>query len=159
VFYARSSGGARLVTESRLVHLDPALDAAINQDVAARVALLAVVTALESCKSEESLVVTVLSELKVGSWRGAQRRRAEVEALVASLDDQYFDLYDAAGEENTPAVLQAFSKARAVAALAQGLAEDPVIAAKEALYEACASLEEPELAGLLADVRRIVWLR
>ena len=141
------------------MRLDPALDAAINGNVAANVAQLAVITALEACRSDEALVMTILSELKAGSWQTARRRRADVEALVVSLDDRYFDLYDAAGEENTPAVLEAFSKARAVAALAESLSANPVIAAKESLYEACSSLEKQEQASLLARARLVVGLR
>jgi hypothetical protein len=81
--------------------------------------------------------------------------KAEIDALVAELDEQYFDLQEAA-EERRPSMgdhVRLFGQARAVAALACAAADDPLEAATEAIYEAAATTDDKEeLTSLIRSV-------
>src|SRR5437868_3067467 len=63
---------------------------------------------------------------------------AQIESLAARLDQEYFDLQEAAEEGHAApaAYLERFSEARAVAALVFACKEDAPEAAADAIYEA-----------------------
>lgn len=72
--------------------------------------------------------------------------------LLSRLDDEYFDLQEAADadeseEENTVGpseYLRVFAKARAVSALLAAFEQDPSDAAAEAVYEASVVTDDPQ---------------
>lgn len=70
--------------------------------------------------------------------------QAQVTALAEELDEEYFHLQELEedGDEKDPAALEAFSKARAAAAVAAALGEIPQTAAAETAYEAIAATND-----------------
>jgi KaiC/GvpD/RAD55 family RecA-like ATPase len=71
---------------------------------------------------------------------------SEIESLAASLDNEYFDLQEAAeeGRANTEDYLRKFAQARAVSALLFASKSDSLEASTEAVYEAAAAVEDKE---------------
>ena len=67
--------------------------------------------------------------------------RVRVTALTEQLDDEYFQLQESEedGDEKDPAILDAFSKARAAAAVAAALGDNALDAAAETAYETIAA--------------------
>jgi hypothetical protein len=144
------------MSRSRLAIIAADLDAAIGRLEAPRVALLAIRAALGAHPSAEKPVSDALQCLETDDRNSARAHRVDVAAVVERLDEQYLALYAAAGEVNTPAVVTAFSRARAVAALEAALGPDEKMAAKEAVYEAHAALEDGAGEALLASIRRAI---
>jgi hypothetical protein len=81
---------------------------------------------------------------KSGTLSGQQK--AALDALVAQLDEEYFQLQEAAeeGRASTDDYLKVFGQARAVAALTFAGGDDPFDAATEAIYEATATTDDQE---------------
>jgi hypothetical protein len=79
--------------------------------------------------------------------------RARVTALTEQLDDEYFQLQESEedGDEKDPTVLDAFSKARAAAAVAAALGEESLDAAAETAYEAIAATVDVAHLTAIAD--------
>jgi hypothetical protein len=71
-------------------------------------------------------------------------QQSEIEALAASLDNEYFDLQEAAeeGRATTEDYLRKFAQARAVSAVLFASKSDPLEASTEAVYEAAAAAED-----------------
>jgi len=69
---------------------------------------------------------------------------AELDALAAQLDEEYFTLQEAAEEGRVGAgdYMRVFGRARAVAALSFAGGEDPFHAATDAIYEASATTDD-----------------
>ena len=86
-------------------------------------------------------VDAALETLRTGGPARADLR-ADLEALAARLDEEYFRLDQDGTEVDQPAALRVFSKARATSALAFCLAPNPGDL-HEAIYEAIAALEDP----------------
>jgi len=83
--------------------------------------------------------------------------KADIEARVARLDREYFDLQDATESDRLVAEdsLKTFGQARAAAAILAASSEDPFEAASEAIYEAAVSVNDPEpLFSLIAVALR-----
>jgi hypothetical protein len=82
--------------------------------------------------------------------------KAELDALAAQLDEDYFALQEAAeeGQASTEDYLAMFAKARAVAALACAGDENALQAATEAIYEAAATADDKD--GLLACILAVL---
>lgn len=75
--------------------------------------------------------------------RLSAQQRASLDGLVAKLDDEYFQLQEAAEEGQASAgdYLRPFGQARAVAAILFADSDDPFEAATEAIYEASATTD------------------
>jgi hypothetical protein len=141
---------------SRLNLIAADLDKALGPRDARTVALVAVRAALAAHPSDDPPVREVLLALQSHDWNTARTRRPDIEAVAERLDEQYFQLYAAAGEESTPMVIDAFSRARAVAALRMALDPNEIMAAREAVYEAYASLGDTAGEELLDAIRRVL---
>jgi hypothetical protein len=74
------------------------------------------------------------------------KEKADLDALIVQLDDEYFGLQEAAeeGRANTADYLRLFGQARAVAALAFAGGEDAFQAATESIYEAVATTDNKD---------------
>lgn len=85
----------------------------------------------------------------------APDEKADLDALVAQLDREYFDLQEAAEEGRAAAddYMRRFDQARAVAAVSFAGSEDALLAATEAIYEAAATTDDKEqLSALVQSV-------
>jgi hypothetical protein len=71
-------------------------------------------------------------------------QQSEIEAIVASLDNEYFDLQEAAdeGRATMEDYLRKFAQARAISALLFASKSNPLEASNEAVYEAAAVVED-----------------
>ena len=117
-----------------------------------RIALAVARHALLAIAFRHPLVDEVLAGIQV-SAEGSIGVLPPLDALVEALDDAYFTL----AEQETPQqpspglVLQAFSRARAVSALAFAIGPSSLEAALESAYEAHAATED--LPGITAIIR------
>ena len=110
--------------------------------------------AIAHAKVEHPLVEKALEKLRAGGVL-TPKDKAEIDALVARLDEEYFELQEAAeeGRASTDHYLRVFGQARAVAALSFAGNEDAFEAATEAIYEAAATTDgKEELAALIQAV-------
>jgi len=100
---------------------------------------------------QHPLVDKVLRQLRAGHIFTPQER-AEIDALAAQLDEEYFNLQEAAEAGKAPAedYLRTFAKARAVAALSFAGGDAPEAAA-DSIYEAAAAVgdDKSELFSLI----------
>jgi hypothetical protein len=107
--------------------------------------------AVAKTKIEHPLVDELFRQVRVGHVFTPQEKAA-IDALVAQLDEKYFDLQEAAEAGKAPATdyLRAFEKARAVAALSFAGDHTPDAVA-EAIYEAAAAVgdDKSELFSLI----------
>jgi hypothetical protein len=102
---------------------------------------------------EHPLVADSLARLRRGEELTSETRAA-IRSLVDELDDEYFGLKEEAEREKLgdTAYMKAFSRARAVAALAEASGDDVFQAATESIYEAAFAVEDKEeLFTLLRD--------
>ena len=99
------------------------------------------------------VVEQTLCTLRASRPISAESRHA-LETLAQQLDENYFDLPEAAEEGNAPedARKLAFSRARAASALAFAADENALEAASEAIYEAAATVDDNK--DLLAVVSK-----
>jgi hypothetical protein len=110
--------------------------------------------ALAHAKLEHPLVEKALATLRAGGVF-TPPDKAQIDALLARLDEEYFELQEAAeeGRASTDDSLRRFSQARAVAALSCAGNEDAFAAATEAVYEAAATTDDKEeLVALIESV-------
>lgn len=121
-----------------------------------RIAVLACETALRVTHNLPRRVNEAVSALVRGNPSRMEKVRLELRAIIRELDALYLAEYERNGEQNTPAVLEAFSRARAANAVLLALDPDASVAAPEAVYEAHAALPDKDAARLLEDVRRAV---
>ena len=119
----------------------------------ARAVVLLAVRAVRVWHPADASVREAVAALEAGDWRAAQAQRPVLEAIAARLDEAYLELYAAEGDQNTPPVIEAFSRARALEAVVMALHPDEVQAARESLYEAHAALGDSGAEELLAAVR------
>ena len=116
-------------------------------------ALVSCEFAISHARVEHPLVEEALRELHVGTVLIPQRK-AKIDALASQIDEEYFDLQEAAqeGRASKEEYLQMFAKARAVAALSFACTEDAFQAATEAIYEAAATIGDTNKRELFALV-------
>ena len=106
--------------------------------------------ALAACEfaiSKANLQRTSIEEACKGLRKGtglSPAQQSEIEALVASLDNEYFDLQEAAeeGRATTDDYLRKFAQARAASTLLFASKSNPLEASTEAVYEAAAVLKD-----------------
>lgn len=133
---------------TRLETLSPDLAAKIQRASAAKqraASLAACEFAISHAKVEHPLVKRALERVRaLGVFTPDEK--AELEALAAQLDEEYFTLQEAAeeGRASTEDYMRVFSQARAVAALAFAGGEDASQAVTEAIYEAAATTDNKE---------------
>lgn len=108
-------------------------------------ALAACEFAVAHTKVEYAIVEKALKKVRAAGVL-APTERAELDALAAQLDEEYFVLQDAAeeGRASTEDYMRRFSEARAIAALSFVGGEDAFQAATEAIYEAAATTDDNE---------------
>lgn len=106
---------------------------------------------------QSPVVATALAELQAGKVF-SPNLKAELDALVEQLDDQYFDLKDAAeaGMADPRQWQDMFVKARAVAALSNAGDEDAYKAAGESIYEAAFTILDDNKEELFALVESVL---
>jgi hypothetical protein len=137
-----------------LEELSPNLAGKLQRASAAKqraASLAACEFAIAHAKIEHPLVDKALKNLRAAGIL-LPGEKAELDALAAQLDEDYFDLQEAAeeGRASTEDYLAAFAKARAVAALSCAGDENALRAATEAIYEAAATTDDKE--GLVARI-------
>jgi hypothetical protein len=93
--------------------------------------------ALTNAPVKAPIVATALAELRAGGVFPL-RSKIELQTLAEQLDEQYFELKDAAeaGTADPRQWQQTFAMARAVMAICNAGDEDPYKAAGESIYEA-----------------------
>jgi hypothetical protein len=126
------------------VHDRRVVEAAVEElppDRCRRVAVAAARRALDGWPERPAVLDATLREALAGPVSAALR--AEVLGIADELDDRYLDLYDEAKPGGrTPGWEAVFSRARAAAATACAIDEDPRRAASGALYEASYAIGE-----------------
>jgi hypothetical protein len=112
--------------------------------------------AIARAKVEHPLVMRAMEKVRATGVLTA-KEKAELDALVAQLDGEYFDSQEAAEEGRAAAgdYIRPFGQARAVAALSFAGNDDALEAATEAIYEAAAATDDKEqLSALVQSVLR-----
>lgn len=99
--------------------------------------------AFQACPVEVPIVVESLRQLRSGNKLTTDQVSGLV-ALAAQLDEKYFDLQDSLDERQNlnEEGLQLFSQARAVSALSLAGAENSLMTATEAIYEASSAVDD-----------------
>ena len=133
---------------SRLETMCPKLAAKLELVSAAKqraATLVACEFAISHAKVEHPLIDKTLKRVRAAGVL-TPKEKAELDALAAQLDEEYFALQDAAeeGRASTEDYMRVFGQARAVAALFFAGGEDAFQAATEAIYEAAASTDDKE---------------
>ena len=133
------------MSDSRLARLNPELLSELRRassDQCRRAAFAAARFALQATGFDHRLVRLAMGAADQDTQRSV---RPDLEALVASLDDRYFDLQAAADRGRVPHadVEAAFATARAASTVLWALHPDPVFGAAEAAYEAQAAVDSP----------------
>lgn len=105
--------------------------------------LVACQLALQAAPMDTSVVSAAVEELRDQGVLSIQRV-TELNALVAQLDQAYFDLQDRSEDEPDlqPKALRLFGQARAVSALSLAGGGDALAAAMEAIYEASVTVDD-----------------
>jgi len=142
------------MTKTRLDLIDPNLCTQLeiaSKPTLRRVALAACNFALTRTDLIHPLLDQALQELSSNSSPSSNLNTA-LEQLVESLDEEYFDLKDAAenGKTEGASWQVAFCKARAANSVYFAIGEDEYLAATEAIYEANAATEDMD------TLRRVV---
>jgi hypothetical protein len=101
--------------------------------------------AISHARVENPLVEVALEKVRAAGLLTPEEK-AEMEALTAQLDEQYFALQEAAeeGQGGAESCLQLFGQARAVASLSFAGDRDAFKAATEAIYEAAATTDDKD---------------
>ncbi len=107
--------------------------------------LAALEFAIARAEVEHPLVEKALEKVRTAGVL-TPKEKAELDALAAQLDEEYFALQEAAeeGRASTEDYMRVFGQARAVAALSFAGGDDPFQAATEAIYEAAATTDDKE---------------
>lgn len=140
--------------DTRAADLARAIEAA-SPDAQRRVAVGLAELALARVPVDEPAVRDALQALRSGRWGdGAERRAAE--QLAERLDESAWNVQDRVEEGNADEseYVAAFTKARAVSALAFALAPEASTAALETAYEAEAATED--LLSVRANVEAVL---
>ncbi|MEX0677020.1 MAG: hypothetical protein WD063_08095 [Pirellulales bacterium] len=130
----------------RLETLAPELVQRLSQASPAKqraAAIAASEFAIEKAHIQHAAVDEACESLRTAGGISAAQQ-AEVEALMSILDNEYFDLQEAAeeGRATTEDYLRKFAQARAVSALLFAAKDDPFEASTEAVYEAAAAFDD-----------------
>jgi hypothetical protein len=133
---------------TRLETLSPELTARLRLASVAEqraASFAAAAFAVSHANLEQPVIQEALLALRDGG-RLSPDTKAELESLVTRLDEQYFDLQEAAeeGRATPEEYLRVFGQARAISALPCAFQDDPFEAASEAIYEAAAVTDEPK---------------
>ncbi|MFM7038313.1 MAG: hypothetical protein ACKO2L_11390 [Planctomycetaceae bacterium] len=133
-------------TMSRLESVSRSLAASLRQvsDRQQRAACLAACEfAVEHSGVDSPVVEHALQALRQSKPVAPQVKR-DLEALTQRLDDEYFDLQEAAenGTASEDEWKRAFSQARAASALVFASGDDAFEAASQAIYEATATVDD-----------------
>lgn len=144
----------RELTLTGLEDLSPDLAAKLQRASAAKqraASLAACEFAVAHARVEHPLIDKALKTLREGGVL-LPEDKAELDALAAQLDEDYFALQEAAeeGQASTEDYMRVFAQARAVAALSCAGDEDALQAATDAIYEAAAKTDDKE--GLVARI-------
>ena len=93
---------------------------------------------------QHPLVREALEKLRKGPATLSATQQSELEALVETLDNEYFDLQEAdhEGRASTGDYLQKFAQARAVSAVLFAFKDDAYEASTQSVYEAAAALKD-----------------
>ena len=99
--------------------------------------------ALEKGHLQHAVVDEARETLRTAGGMSAAQQ-AELEALMSKLDNEYFDLQEAAeeGRATIEDYTRKFAQARAVSALLFASKGDPLEASTEAVYEAAAAFDD-----------------
>jgi hypothetical protein len=110
--------------------------------------------AVTEAKIQHPLVMEVVKKMREGTVITQDQRR-QLEAIVARLDEDYFDMAKAFDEGRASAATyrRLFSQARAVACILFALEENPFHAATEAIYEAAAVPEGENSSELVSAIK------
>jgi hypothetical protein len=141
---------------SGLALLSKELDTKLREATSAKqraASLIACQFALAKAHIEAPIVATALAELQAGRVF-APNLKAQLSSLAEQLDEQYFDLKDAAeaGIADPKQWQDLFVKARAVTALSNAGDADAYKAAAESIYEAAFTILNNNKQELLALV-------
>jgi hypothetical protein len=141
---------------SGLALLSKELDTKLHGVASAKqraVSLVACQFAMANARMEAPVVATALAELRAGKVFSPSLK-AQLNSLAEQLDEQYFDLKDAAeaGSADPKQWQDMFAKARAVTALSNAGDEDAYKAAGESIYEAAFTIRDDNKQELLALV-------
>lgn len=133
---------------TRLESLSPDLGDKLQRASAVKqraASLAACEFAISHAKVEHAIVEKALEKVRRAGVLAPQERD-ELVALAEQLDEEYFNLQEAAeeGRASTEDYMRLFGQARAVAALSFAGGEDALQAATEAIYEAAATTEDKE---------------
>lgn len=133
---------------TRLETLSPDLAAKMQRASAIKqraASLAACEFAISRAKVEHPLVEKALKKMRATGVL-APKEKAELDALAAQLDEEYFALQEAAeeGQARTEDYMRVFGQARAVAALSFAGGDDASQSAAEAIYEAAATTDDKE---------------
>jgi hypothetical protein len=133
---------------SRLETLLPDLAGTLQRASATKpraASLAALEFVIARAKVEHPLVQKALEKVRAAGVL-TPKDKAELNALAAQLDEDYFALQEAAeeGRASTEDYMRLFGQARAVAALSFAGGEDALQAATEAIYEAAATTDDKE---------------
>lgn len=145
---------------SGLALLSKELDTKLRKTTSAKqraASLVACQFALAKAHIEAPIVATALAELQAGRLF-APSLKAQLSSLAEQLDEQYFDLKDAAeaGIADPKQWQDLFVKARAVTALSSAGDADAYKAAAESIYEAAFTILDDNKQELLALVEAVL---
>lgn len=145
---------------TRLETLSPELSSALRRASSAKqraASLVASEFASARAKIEHPLVERALAKMRAGGFL-TPKEKAELNALAAELDEEYFALQEAAeeGRVRTEDYMRVFAQARAVVAMVFAAGEDALQAATESVYEAAATTgDKEELIALIRSALRV----
>jgi hypothetical protein len=145
---------------SGLALLSQELDTKLHSAASAKqraASLVACQFALAKVSIEAPVVASALAELQAGRVFSSGMK-AQLASLAEQLDEQYFDLKDAAeaGSADPKQWQDMFAKARAVTALSNAGDEDAYKAAGESIYEASFTMLDDNKQELLALVAAVL---
>ena len=106
--------------------------------------LVACQFALARGEVRDPLVLKAVEELEAGLGL-TEDKKSQLKALIARLDEKYFDLQQAAeeGTAGSDEYVRVFEQARAVAALSCAFHDDLFKASSESIYEASSTTDNP----------------
>jgi hypothetical protein len=113
--------------------------------------------AISHSRVEHPLVLKALEKVRRTGVL-TPKEKTEVDKLAAQLDEEYFDLQEAAeqGRGSEEEYLRMFAKARAVAAVSFAGNEDAFQGAAESIYEAAATIIGENKGDLFALVESVL---
>ena len=143
------------VKKTRLQHIAPELRYRLNsasKTQLRRIAAAVSRTIVERLAISHPIITQALEQLDTFGSR-ADGLQAKVQAYADEVDNGYFDLAEEceAGRASQEEVSIAFSKARAISAVAFALDRSALIAASEATYEVASAIDDDSVIISLAE--------